>query len=317
MDASDNRDLNYRRYTTQRRRLYGEYKDNMLTPRRSSLHTAPIGRRNYLDLSSSGLRESRAISAASRPEEYTAVKPAIPKLENPQTTQYSSGQNKHNRFVDSLRTRSKLQLAIVVMAFIVFGLGLLVDFETLQTNNNANAQVSALSKNPDSVPSQTKPTPAAIKNYQVAPNLPRYITIPAIGVHARVLQVGVLANGALGTPPDIYDTAWYTGSAEPGQTGATLIDGHLDGYDAAGVFWNLHKLAPGDTIQIEKGDSSVLTYKVIKTRAFNINDPSMMASAIKPIGPDQSGLNLITCDGSLNSRYQYDQRLVVYASLQQ
>lgn len=210
--------------------------------------------------------------------------------------------------------------SLYALGLLIFAAGVLVTLNGFRTNQQVVAQVKHSQANPSSnsvnprAPSTQPVTSAARSSYVVAPDLPRYLKIPKIGVYARVLQVGVLASGALGTPPDIYDTAWYTGSAKPGDPGATLIDGHLDGAYADGVFWNLHKLAPGDQIQIIRGDGAVLTYQVVKTQAFDANDPNMMQSAITPITPGKSGLNLITCNGNLNSKFQYNQRLVVYAS---
>ncbi|HEY5442554.1 MAG TPA: class F sortase, partial [Candidatus Saccharimonadales bacterium] len=127
---------------------------------------------------------------------------------------------------------SKLQVSLVGMAALVFITGMAVSLQTLLTNHSATAQVSALAKQADkqsggSVPSTTKPSVSAFNTYAVAPDLPRYLRIPKLGVNARVLQVGVNSSGALGTPSNVFDTAWYTGSAKPGQPGATLIDGHV------------------------------------------------------------------------------------------
>jgi sortase (surface protein transpeptidase) len=213
---------------------------------------------------------------------------------------------------------SKLQTALLVMAFAVFATGLLVNLQTVQTNQNAKAQVSALSKKADNpaaadVPSTVKPTPAAIYNYVVAPDLPRYITIPKIGVHARVLQIGVKTDGSLDTPHNVYDAAWYTGSAKPGQAGASLIDGHVSSWTAHGVFYSLNKLTSGDVIQIERGDGSIITYKVIKTQTYDADNVDMQ-QAITPVTPGKPGLNLITCAGKVKSgTSEFNKRLVIFA----
>lgn len=180
-------------------------------------------------------------------------------------------------------------------------------------SSNTSSAVATAPSNPP-VPSTKPISTNTIANYQVASDLPRYLIIPKIHVYARVLQTGITTSGALGTPPNIYDTAWYNGSAKPGAPGATLIDGHLDGEYSAGVFWNLHKLAPGDQIHIQKGDGSAINYKVVKVQAFDANDPNMMASALVPITPGQPGLNLITCNGNYQVEGGYNQRLVVYAT---
>ena len=147
----------------------------------------------------------------------------------------------------------------------------------------------------------------------MAPNLPRYLKIPKLGVDARVLQVGVTKTGALGTPNNVFDTAWYTGSAEPGQPGATLIDGHVSSWTSHGVFYGLKTLVPGDAIQIVRGDGTVFNYQVVKTQIYSAGNVNMQA-AITPITPGIPGLNLITCTGDvIPGTSTFNERIIVFA----
>jgi sortase (surface protein transpeptidase) len=207
------------------------------------------------------------------------------------------------------------------MAVIVFVFGIMASLQTIRTNHNAAAQVAALARkanNPANagnsvVPGTTKPSSAAVSNYVVAPNLPRYLKIPKLGVDARVLQTGVTSAGALGTPPNVYDTAWYTGSAEPGQPGATLIDGHVSSWTTDGVFYGLRTLQPGDDIQIVRGDGTVFNYQVVKTVTYPDNGVNMQA-AMTPVTPGTSGLNLISCTGDvIPGTSLFNARIVVFA----
>jgi sortase (surface protein transpeptidase) len=130
-----------------------------------------------------------------------------------------------------------------------------------------------------------------------------------------VLQVGVTTSGALATPSNVFDTAWYTGSAKPGQPGATLIDGHVSSWTTKGVFYGIKTLVAGDTIQIVKGDNSVLTYKVVKTQVYPAGTVDMQA-AVTPVIAGQSGLNLITCTGQvIKGTSEFNQRELVFATL--
>jgi len=218
---------------------------------------------------------------------------------------------------DVTARRSKPQLAVLGLAAIVFIVGVTVSLQTVRTNHDASAQVAALSKKSSSgqtdVPETSKPNDTAISQYMVAADLPRYLQIPKLGVNARVMQVGVDSSGALGTPNNVYDTAWYTGSAKPGQPGATLIDGHVSSWTTHGVFYGLNKLKAGDQLQIEKGDGSILNYKVVKTQTYQANNVDMQA-AITPITAGKSGLNLISCTGHvIKGTSQFDQRVIVFA----
>lgn len=222
------------------------------------------------------------------------------------------------------KKKSKLHLATTALAILMVVIGAYFSFVAWQNNQAVHAQAIKLTAaankaassptgNANPAISTVKPSAKAVAAYAVAPTLPKYLKIPAIGVYARILQVGILANGALGTPNNVYDTAWYTGSAQPGQPGATLIDGHVSSWTSNGVFYNLHKLVAGDTIQIVKGDNSVINYQVVNTQTYNSNNVNMQA-AITPVDPSVSGLNIITCTGDvIKGTSQFDKRVIVFA----
>jgi sortase (surface protein transpeptidase) len=132
---------------------------------------------------------------------------------------------------------------------------------------------------------------------------------------ARVLQVGITKDGALATPSNVFDSAWYKQSAKPGQPGATLIDGHVSSWTTNGVFYGIKKLVAGDTITIERGDGTKLDYSVVKTMTYQA-DAVDMASLIKPVTAGKSGLNLITCGGKYDTKSgEFTQRIAVFATL--
>jgi sortase (surface protein transpeptidase) len=222
-----------------------------------------------------------------------------------------------------------LSTLLVTMAIVVFGVGLYVGLTGLIATRNVQAQATALTKVANTVAksssvsssanpalSTVKPTASSLASYVVAPNLPRYLIIPKLGVDARVLSVGVNAQGALETPSNIYDTAWYNESAEPGQPGTMLIDGHVSSWTADGVFYGLKTLVAGDLIKVERGDGMVFTYSVVKSQIYPSGNVDM-TSAMTPVVAGQPGLNLITCTGDvIPGTSQFSQRIVVYATLQ-
>jgi len=165
-------------------------------------------------------------------------------------------------------------------------------------------------------PSSVKPSTSAIVNYSVAPTLPKYITIPAIGIdNTRVIQLGLMSNGQIATPDNIYDTGWYKNSAKPGQPGAMFIYGHVSSWTADGVFYNLKKLTPGDDITITRGDNTTFTYQVIKSKVYAYNNVDMHA-VLSPINPNKPGLNLMTCTGEvIKGTSEFNEREVVFTSL--
>jgi LPXTG-site transpeptidase (sortase) family protein len=210
------------------------------------------------------------------------------------------------------------------MAVLVFGMGILVNFQAMLTNHNARAQVAALADKNDSgsgddsgaVPSESKPSTKRGGAYQVAPNLPKFLKITKLGVDARVRPLGVTKDNQLKAPSNIYDTGWYDASAhpgDPGSVGAMVIDGHVHGPTLPGVFANLKKLQAGDTIQIVRGDNQIFNYKVVAMKNYDA-DTMNMGELMASIKPGRPGLNLITCGGPYDKKTgEYTQRTVVFA----
>jgi len=167
----------------------------------------------------------------------------------------------------------------------LFLVGVFVSINGIRLNHQVMVQKKRLeSQNNTGVtnstaPSTAKPSISSINNYLVAPNLPRYIDITKLGVHARVLSMGVNADDQLQSPGSVYDTGWYNASAQPGQPGGMLIDGHISSWTTHGVFYGLNKLVVGDTISITRGDSKTFIYKVVKSQAVAVGNVDMACSA--------------------------------------
>jgi len=219
--------------------------------------------------------------------------------------------------------KNRLQQVMIVLAICIVFAGGYVSLLSFRANHLATVQAAKLtaeankaaSNGSSPAPSSVKPTAKTLASYVVAPNLPRYIMIPKLGIDARVLSVGVNAQGALKTPDSIYDTAWYNESSEPGQQGAMLIDGHVSNWTAQGVFYGIKTLVAGDLIKIERGDGTIFTYGVVRDQVYSSGDVNMQ-SAITPVIAGQPGLNLITCAGDvIPGTSQLNERIVVYATL--
>lgn len=270
------------------------------------------------------------IAAPSSQVRITPAVPKQPRSANPAVLRPSRSQVLRRDIVQKLvaaapkrRMRQLTPWALAGMAMLVFGLGLVVALGGWRTNHQVQAQVQRLVQStastttkpqsaPVVVPGTVAPAPAAVTSYTVAPNLPRYLTIPSLGVHARILSVGITAQGALQTPSNVYDTAWYNESAQPGQPGAMLIDGHVSSWTTHGVFYGLKGLKPGDRVQVERGDGTTFTYKVVKSQVYDAGNVDM-AAALTPVTPGVPGLNLITCDGQVKAgTSEFNQRIVVF-----
>lgn len=218
---------------------------------------------------------------------------------------------------------SRFQKVMYGSAATVVAVGVLLAFQAYMANTAVEIQVKKLqaadakgdtSSGTSSLPSDEKPKdPNYLQNYKVAPQLPQLLTISKIGVSARVLQVGVDSNNQMEVPKTAYDVAWYNGSSRPGENGAMVIDGHVQGVAGPAIFSNLKKLAAGDTITVQRGDGKQFTYTVVKTETIPVGDVDT-GKLLVSADTNKPGLNLITCAGSYDqSADQFDSRTIVYA----
>ncbi len=213
---------------------------------------------------------------------------------------------------------------ITSMAMILFIAGMTVIIQGFLTNKAIETQsggstVSARSTGSSSEgtqdkPSETAPAASSIAQYAVAPDSPRLLIVPKLGIKSRVKALDVDNNNNLQAPTNIYDVGWYSSSAKPGESvGATLLDGHVSGPTNKGVFYGLKTLEAGDQMSIERGDGKIINYRVASKEAFP-KDQVNMAKALVSVNSAKPGLNLITCTGKyVPSEKTFDQRLVIYA----
>jgi len=221
------------------------------------------------------------------------------------------------------KTLFKRASLVLVSAVILLSTGY-VGFDTWMTNNRLKVGAESVPVSTAAVIStdvaqaeegtdETKPPASALDSYVVSPNLPRALYINKISVAARLMPMNVNTDGSLQAPKNIYDAGWYTSSVKPGEDGAMLIDGHASGKTRQGLFGYLDTLKVDDQIQIEKGDGTKLTYKVLHTETVPLADVDMQ-KMLTPYGDAKKGLNLMTCTGTwIASEKTYDERALIFA----
>ena len=187
---------------------------------------------------------------------------------------------------------------ILAVLLLVFMIRVLV-FENNYYNEKQGSERAATVMVEDTDLDETEPSKEEIKEYTVAPDRPRYLTVEKLGVkNARILPMGVNMKGELDTPRNIFDVGWYDGSGKPGQGGTLMIDGHNGGPHVHGVFKNLPDLAEGDVIKVERGDGEIFQYKVVENVTVDLAeaDKYMTTAAVSP-EPGIESVTLITCTG--------------------
>ena len=186
-----------------------------------------------------------------------------------------------------------------------------------QANNIASAQ-SANDENLAStdIPTDEKPSPEAVRNYAVAPTLPRYLDIEKLGIHARAISLSVDKNNQLRAPRNGYDVGWYDASSRPGENGAMVIDAHSNVLGKSAVFAKLNKLVSGDKVKVTRGDGQEFVY-VVKTVETVDDEDVNMAKLLVSADTAKPGLSLITCAGDvIPGTLHLDKRTLVRAVLE-
>ena len=141
---------------------------------------------------------------------------------------------------------------------------------------------------------------------------PVSLSIPVIGVHTRLIRLGLTAQGTLQVPVSTAVAGWYTGGPRPGQVGSAVIAGHIDSYLGPGVFFRLRLLRPGDRVYVRQAGGRLAVFRVYAERSY----PKDRFPTQKVYGPaPDPELRLITCGGTFDAATgSYLNNVVVYAA---
>ncbi|OIJ96588.1 class F sortase [Streptomyces monashensis] len=145
-------------------------------------------------------------------------------------------------------------------------------------------------------------------------SVPARLRIPEIGVDTPVMRLGLAQDGSVQVPPiTAHDRAgWYQHSPTPGQTGPSVILGHVTvGAYGDGVFRHLDRLRRGDgiTVRLENGGSAEFTVTSVRTVAKADFPTKAVYGDV-----DRPELRLITCGGPRTGDGYLD-NVIVFAAL--
>lgn len=192
------------------------------------------------------------------------------------------------------------------------------------------APTTDIVRTPTARPTPTGVRPGVLQSSYQAPGasgaadpvpVPVSLTIPAIGVQATVITLGLTSDGSLNTnplngqPQALDDVGWYTGSSRPGAIGPAVIAGHIN-YNGPGVFANLIKLRPADPIYVKRADGGSVEFIVTRVQTALKND--FPAGGVFGGTPDAE-LRVITCGNGSKADYDpkthhYLSNTIVYAT---
>jgi LPXTG-site transpeptidase (sortase) family protein len=145
-------------------------------------------------------------------------------------------------------------------------------------------------------------------------SVPVGLRIPAIGVDTPVMQLGLASDGNVQVPPITANdrAGWYRHSPTPGQTGPSVILGHVTvGSYGDGVFRQLARLRRGEriTARLENGATAVFAVNAVRTVAKADFPADQVYGNV-----DRPELRLITCGGPRTGD-EYRDNVIVFATL--
>ena len=140
---------------------------------------------------------------------------------------------------------------------------------------------------------------------------PAAVSVPAIGLDAPLIDLGIAEDGAMEVPSDADDVGWFTGGGRPGGRGPTVIAAHVDSASGPAVFARLDELVLGDRVDVTTVDGGVVGYVV--TEVVDVPKAEFPTTRVFGAQPTDQ-LRLITCGGVFDrASGHYDQNRVVFA----
>jgi LPXTG-site transpeptidase (sortase) family protein len=212
--------------------------------------------------------------------------------------------------------KKKLYSKHVQMLFLLFGFSLTVfgfvqlfDRYSAVTGDPILPSTSEVVTVDDEEPDEAKPD---VAQYSVPADQPRRILLPSINTEGIIQKVGITAENAVAVPSNIHFAGWYTGSVKPGEPGLSIVDGHVSGRFADGVFKELKNLATGDMFSVEFGDLSIIKFQVMEVRTLPESESA--AYLFERREGIEAQLNLITCGGNFDRQnVTFEDRVIVVA----
>lgn len=212
-------------------------------------------------------------------------------------------------------TRSRLLLVLSVSILVAVAAAWLAwpdsdgsaDLEAVApivTSTTGPTTTSSTTAAPPAVSSTTVPAPAA-------PVTPARLRVPAIGLDAEVVPVGLRPDGQMEVP-SATAVGWYRLGPAPGADGSSVLAAHVDYAGQRGAFFDLRSLPIGAEVLVD-GDGA--------TRRFVVSAREQVAKAEVQLdryftadGPAR--ITLITCGGAFDGGAgHYVDNIIVTADL--
>jgi hypothetical protein len=201
---------------------------------------------------------------------------------------------------------------LIMLAIWLIGAGLLVI--------GVNAELHRWAPPPVPTAAAADPAGAAAAGHghpgagQLPRSAPVSVRVPAIGVNARVISLGLDASGGVAVPPlsTPFLTSWYNRGPAPGQDGPAVLLGHVDSAAVGpAVFYKLGDLVPGDLVYVTRKDKRTVVFRVTEVGLY----PQQKFPTKRVYGfTSRPTLRLITCGGDFDQQtHLYLDRTIAFA----
>jgi hypothetical protein len=138
---------------------------------------------------------------------------------------------------------------------------------------------------------------------------PANVVIPAIGVDASLVRLGLRRDRAMEVPA-FGLAGWYAEGPMPGHPGPSVVAAHVDSRSGPDVFADLGRLAAGDHVHVDYDSGDRVTFVV--TRSERTAKTALPTASIWPL-TNARLLTLITCGGAFDrSTGHYLDNLIVF-----
>jgi hypothetical protein len=139
---------------------------------------------------------------------------------------------------------------------------------------------------------------------------PTRLLVPASGIEAEVVSVGLDSAGLMELPP-VHQVGWYELGPRPAEPGSAVIAGHIDDGGLAGPFARLATIPIGAEITVEDSQGGSRRFQVAALEQIPKHQIDLSRYFTRQ-GPDR--LTLITCGGAFDTGAgHYDDNIVVTA----
>lgn len=137
------------------------------------------------------------------------------------------------------------------------------------------------------------------------------VRIPAVGVDAPVIPLGLQEDRTLEVPERADEAGWWSGGSRPDEPGPTVIVAHRDSAEGPAVFYDVPGLDRGAEVWVvdQHGQETKFVVQRVEQHARDDFPTEAVYGSTK-----QPTLRLLTCGGDYDPDEGYEDNYVVFAT---